>query len=125
MDKDSIQKVLLALIKRHFSGSNLKEEEIDALTKLCSMSLASTGKEDPKKLVRQLSDTLVDYLIANRTEIQQNPLTGKIYQIFLIEWYYRHDHLNSDWVWQWNSKGEGALSFNPKKSLDEIELPTK
>ena len=122
--QNSIMNVLKTMIAKLVPKNNkVTDIEIDALTQICVMGLLPTGDEEPRELMRMLSDNVLDHLICHLQAIQQNPIIGKIGQFFLIEWCYRNDNLNDDWRWQWDGPNEGHVSFDPKIPLDQVVLP--
>lgn len=124
--RDSIIQVLRNTIKNIIpEDSPIPSEEIDALSQLCMMSMVPTGEEDPKALMRAVSDPVLQHFITKFKEFRSNPVIGKIAQFFLIEWCYRNDHLNGDWAWKWDNLNEGKVSYDSKIPLGEIPLPTE
>ena len=104
-------------------GPQIPEKEVESLTDLCLMGIAVTGQEDPRDMLRKISDPLLEHVVENREAVRKNEVIGKLYQMFLVEWCYRHGHLKGDWLWQWESAREGRLSYNPKVPLDQVEFP--
>jgi hypothetical protein len=124
--RNSTIQVLRNTIKRIIpDDSPVPSAEVDALTQLCVMSMIPTGKEDPKALMRTISESIIDHLMSKFAELSVDPVVGKIAQFFLIEWCYRNDHLNGDWAWRWDSPNEGHVSYNSKVPLEEIALPAE
>jgi len=89
------------------------------------MSMIPNGDEDPKALMRSVSESIIDHLISKFDQLRQDPVVSKIAQFFLIEWCYRNNHLNGDWAWKWDSPNEGHVSYNSKMPLEKISLPAK
>jgi hypothetical protein len=104
--------------------SPVPADEVDALARLCTMSVVPSGEEDPKKLMRLVSDPIINHLVSRLEEFEANPILKNISQFFLIEWCYRNGHLNGDWVWNWEGQNGGHVSYDPKVPLEEIELPS-
>jgi hypothetical protein len=122
--QNSIMNVLKTMISRMVPKNNkVSDVEIDSLMQICVMGILPTGDEEPRELMRRLSDNVLDHLISHLQAIKQSPIVGKIGQFFLIEWCYRNDYLNGDWKWQWDSPNEGHVSFDPKIPLDQVVLP--
>jgi hypothetical protein len=122
--RDSVVQILRNTIKEVIPNDGpVPPKEIDALSQLCMMSMIPTGEEDPKTLMRSISDPLVNHLIFKFDEIQKDPVLGKIAQFFLIEWCHRNDHLNGDWAWKWDGPNEGHVSYNSKTPLEDVVLP--
>jgi len=122
--QNSIINVLKAMIAKLVpKDTTLPDVEVDALMQICVMGMMPIGDEEPRELMRRLSDNMLDHLISHLNIIKQNPIIGKIGQFFLIEWCYRNDHLNGDWRWDWDNPNEGHVSFDPKIPLDQIVLP--
>lgn len=122
--QNSIMNVLKTMIAKLIpKNDKVADIEIDALMQICVMGLLPTGDEEPRELMRRLSDNILNHLICHLQAIQQNPIIGKIGQFFLIEWCYRNDNLNGDWKWQWDGPNEGHVSFDPKIPLDQVVLP--
>jgi len=124
--RDSIIQVLRNTIKGIIpDDSPVPSKEVDALAQLCMMSVVPTGKEDPKALMRTVSDPILEHFITKFKKFSEDQVIGKVSQFFLIEWCYRSDHLEGDWAWQWDSPNEGHVSYNSKIPLEEITLPVE
>ncbi len=106
-------------IKNSISGTNMTSEDVSSITKLCTMSAFPEGNEDLKTIVRKLSNKFIDDMMSKFQSMISDPILAPISQFILIEWCYRHDYLNDDWRWEWNSKNEGVLNFSSKISLDQ------
>lgn len=124
--QNTIMNVLKTMITKLIPKNNngkVSDVEIDALMQICVMGLIPTGDEEPRELMRRLSDDVLDHLISHLQAIKKNPIIGKVGQFFLIEWCYRNEYLNGDWKWQWDSPNEGHVSLDPKIPLDQVVLP--
>ena len=98
----------------------ISSEEVDIIAQLCVMGTVPTGEEDPKGLVRRLSDRLINSFAMNFDRLQKNPVSAPVVQLFFVEWCYRHNHLNDDWKWDWDTTEEGHVSYSSKKPLVEL-----
>jgi len=126
MIRDTFVQVLRNTIKNVVpKESPIPPKEIDALSQLCMISMIPSGDENPKALMREVSDSVLQHFVTKFKEFSSNPVIGKVAQFFLIEWCYRNDHLNGDWAWNWDSPNEGHVSYDPKTPLENIELPTE
>lgn len=119
---EATRAAIRGLLSSTLSGqeSGLPKEEADALTDICMMGVAVKGDENPREMVRPISDAVLSRIVENRESVVKNPVVGKVFQIFLIEWCYRNEHLECDWAWKWERPGEGKLYFRPKRPLEKI-----
>ena len=101
----------------------IKESEIDAIVEICMMTVNSTGKEKPRKLMASISDGLLENIIIQFPKLQ-NTTFDKISSLFVVEWCYRHGHLKSDWYWKWTAPRKGQLFYQSNIPINEIELPS-
>jgi hypothetical protein len=124
--KTTIDQVLRKALQEAFpsDGSETARRDMDIVAQLCIMGMVPTGEEDPKQLVSRLSDTMVRNVVSRMSEIQKNPVVGRVCQLFLIEWCQREGYLNGDWAWEWDSSTEGHVSYNPKIPLSSVPLPS-
>src|SRR5271157_1682025 len=113
--------MLRQAVKASLPGLQINESEMDYLAQLCAMSTVPTGDEDPKKLVRPLSDTIVDAIVLTAKTSITNPILSRLVKIFCVEWSFRHGHLHEDWKWEWKSSTEGQLHYSAIKPLNEIK----
>jgi hypothetical protein len=91
-------------------GFETSNEEFDALTQLLMMMPFSTGDEDPKELVRKLSDNLLKVL----TEASSQPGMMRIFhQMFCVETMWRNSKLAEDWRWEWETENQGKIAWRP------------
>jgi hypothetical protein len=116
--RDAIRGLLSSTLSGQESG--LPREEADALTNVCMMGVAVKGDENPREMVRPISDAVLDRIVENRDSVVKNPVVGRVYQIFFIEWCYRRGHLECDWAWKWERPGEGKLYYRSKQPLEKI-----
>jgi hypothetical protein len=115
--------MLKAAIEYSIPGIDFSDIDMDNLTQLCAMSTVPTGDEDPKTLIRPLSDLIVNSIvIAAKTSIT-NPILGRLVKIFYIEWCFRHGKLEEDWRWEWKGPTQGDMHFRPKEPLEELKVP--
>ena len=122
--KSALGNMLRSAVRELGDGGNgLDDVETEAVAQLCMMAFIPTGEEDPRELLRQMSDRLVDHVVTQLEKVKGHPVVGKICQFFLIEWCYRNGHLNGDWIWQWDGPGQGKLHYDPKVPLSMIALP--
>ena len=102
-------------------GSNPKE--IEAVTAVCMMGVYRSGTEDPKAMLRGVSDPLIEHLVKNLKKARENRALAKVSQFFLLEWCHRNGYLEEDWRWEWVNKNEGRLVFKTSIPLDMIPIP--
>lgn len=100
-------------------GGNCPPEDLDAFTSLCVMSAMPTGKEDPKDLLRSMSDTFIETVRVNSGSVFASPVAKRVSRFFFMEWCWRHGHLKEDWRWEWKGPAEGDLHY-----LEAIPLNT-
>lgn len=93
------------------------EADLEAFTNLCCMSAIPDGTEDPKALVRPMSDAFVETVKMQMCELVKNRVAGQVVQFLFMEWCYRHGHLEEDWKWAWKSRTEGDLHYREKIPL--------
>lgn len=93
------------------------ESDVEAFTNLCCMSAIPDGTEDPKALVRPMSDSFVETVKLNMCELAKNRVAAQVVQFLFMEWCYRHGHLEEDWKWAWKSKTEGDLRYRERIPL--------
>lgn len=91
--------------------------EQDALAELIAIGYAPTGEENPKKLLRKISDFVIDAMVSNLKEFFKLPLLKLVIPLIWIEWCYRNKCLKNDWEWYWDSSIEGHLVFDPSVDL--------
>ena len=87
------------------------------------MTIAPTGKENPRELMASIGDGVLRHLVAFREAVAANPALKGLSQFFLVEWCYRNGHMEEDWIWSWDGKDGGSIFFKPKTPLDQVELP--
>lgn len=115
--------MLVDSIRGLASGAPVSDGEVDALTSICMMGVTVEGTENPRELMREVTDPLLDHIVRNREQVRKNPVIGKIHQFFLIEWCYRNGHLRGDWVWRWSGPKEGQLHYSPRTPLEKVSFP--
>ncbi len=113
--------MLRAAIKHSIPGLRIEAAEMDYLAQLCAMSTVPTGEEDPKALMRPLSDGLIDAVVLASKNAITNPILNRLVKFFYIEWCFRHGHLHEDWKWEWKSPLEGDLRYRSITPLEEIQ----
>lgn len=118
-----VKRVLVESIKGMTEGTEVSDREVDALTRICMMGVTVDGTENPRELMRDVTDPLLDHVVRNRDQVRKNPVIGKIQPFFLIEWCYRNGHLKGDWVWRWDGPKEGQLHYNPRTPLEKVSFP--
>lgn len=125
MNNPSVMKeLLIETLKKKIKESTefLNEDDIDALTDLCIMSVSSTGKENPKEMCSRISDVSLNTIIANKEKYLINDVTKRILPILVIEWCGRNQYLQSDWKWEWEGK-TGKLRYLSKMKIEDIPFP--
>ncbi len=113
--------MLRQAVKASFPGLDINETQMDYLAQLCAMSTVPTGDEDPHKLMRTLSDEVVNAVVVISKTSITNPILSRLTKFFFIEWCFRHGHLDADWKWEWKSAQEGQLHYLASKPLGEIK----
>lgn len=121
--QDLVKKMLVESIQNLTSQTQVSDTEMNALTGICMMGVAVNGTEDPRTLMRDVTDPLLEHIVKNRDGIKKNPVLGKVHQLFLIEWCYRNGHLKGDWAWRWEGPKEGKLFYKPKTPLEKVKFP--
>jgi hypothetical protein len=116
----ALGKMIRNAVKHSFPGLEISDKDMDSLAQLCAMSTVPTGEEDPRALIRPLADAIVD-AVATSKAVPHNPILGRLHKIFCIEWAFRHDQLNDDWIWEWKGPRDGQLHYNAKVPLDQIK----
>lgn len=94
--------------------------DMEAFTRLCCMSAIPDGSEDPKALLRSMSDRFIETVKVNLCHLMQNMVARQVAQFFFMEWCYRHGHLDGDWHWHWKSDCEGDLRYRERIPLRTI-----
>ena len=117
----AIGNMLRQAVKASFPGLDIDETQMDSLSQLCAMSTVPTGDEDPRMLMRGLSNDIVDAVVATAKTSITNPILGRLVKIFCIEWCFRHGHLEADWKWEWKSPQEGNIRYLAITPLDQIK----
>lgn len=123
MQKESIHEALEGLILGPLSGL-CTPEDVKALTGLCYMSTKPSGQEDPKALVRSMSNKFIEAVKMNMQGMMKNPIVAPVAQFFFMEWCYRHGHLEEDWHWVWKSANEGDLKYRERIPLRTLAPPS-
>lgn len=120
MRKSQKIKKIKSAIHKSLSSSAKGGDDLSVLTKLCLMGTMSTGDESPKELLRAMSDTNIDTIAQKLRTFDGNKINEQIGHLFFIEWCYRNDHLNEDWLWEWETPSEGKIKFSAKRPLYEL-----
>jgi hypothetical protein len=100
------------------------ESDVDAFVVLCCMSAIPSGTEDPKALVRGMSDKFVETVKLSMCVLMKNRVAAQVAQFLFMEWCFRHGHLEEDWLWVWKSKTEGDLRYREKIPLQTLSGPS-
>jgi len=117
---DTIGNMLKNVVKESVPNVSISNEELNIMAQLCAMSTVPTGDEDPRALLRGLSTPIIDGIISDSKRIRNNPVVRGVFQLFFIEWCFRHDHLHEDWKWSWDSSDEGKVKYRSKQPLEVI-----
>lgn len=120
---EAVKQILIRLLQEAVPAGALTEPEINALSGMCVMAIAATGTEDPRALASQVSNPVLDHIVSRLPELQSHKLMGPVSQLLLIEWCYRNDYLNDDWMWEWTGPTTGQAHISPKIPLDQVPLP--
>lgn len=123
----SRQDVVLAL--QALTAGPLKDagspEDMESFVSLCCMSAIPDGTEDPKRLVRPMSDKFVETVKLQFCHVMQNQVARQVAQFLFMEWCFRHGHLEEDWRWDWKSRTEGDLRYRERVPLNTLSgLPS-
>lgn len=113
-----------SMVNKIPNGSRASGDEMEALLGLCMLGVARGGTEDPKALVRRLSDTLLEHAVRHVGQHRGDRVFAPVGQILLVEWCWRNDYLNSDWLWEWEDQGGGRIKFDPRIPLNMVPVPT-
>lgn len=116
--REDVSLALQAILSGPLHGAG-SEADLDAFTNLCCMSVIPDG-EDPKALVRSMSDGFLESVKLNLCHLAKSPVTARVAQFFFMEWCFRHGHLEEDWQWAWKSKNEGDLRYKERIPLQTI-----
>jgi hypothetical protein len=116
--RTAVRNLLLSTLSK--SGSGLSMEEADALTNICLMGVSVRGNENPREMIRSVSDGVLDRIVQNHAANNANPIIGKVFSIFFVEWCYRREYLEHDWAWKWKGPSQGDLYYKSKRPLEQI-----
>ncbi len=105
-------------------GGGGTSDEVEAVTAVCTMGVFRRGTEDPRALLRRVSDPLILHLVKNLAKAKESKPLAKVSQFFLIEWCYRNGYLEEDWRWEWVNPNEGRMHIKPTMPLEMIPIPT-
>lgn len=118
-----VQTTIRSTIRGLVPQELIKESELDAITAVCMMAVNPTGKEKPRKLMSEISDSLLETIVTQLPKIE-NSAFGKMGGLFIVEWCYRQGHLECDWYWKWVAPRKGKLFYQSKLPIDQIPLPS-
>lgn len=129
MDKEfreSVDALLQSAFQQAFARGDFEGNPVDMglLSQLCIMTVQPTGREKPRELIRQLSDKIIEQIVTKTNQLRENPMLGPICQMCVVEWSFRNNYLNEDWLWQWDGNTGGSLAYSSKIPLDQIPVPT-
>jgi hypothetical protein len=116
--KNDVTLALQALLSGPLSGS--AEKDVEAFTNLCCISAIPAGTEDPKAIVRSMSDSFVETAKLQFCELAKNRVASQVVQFLFMEWCWRHGHLEEDWKWAWKSRTEGDLRYRERIPLHTL-----
>jgi len=115
MMRDLVKNTLRSAIQKAVAKQDsITHEEINALAQLCLMGMMPIGDEDPKAMVRLLSDSLLEYLVSSEDTTEEANMLKKLFQFFKVEQRYRNGELEEDWQWEWNEGLSGQIRFKEK-----------
>lgn len=117
MDRENI---LRRSIKIIMSMSQIQDSE--SVIKLCVMALDPDGEENPKELIRSLSNRTIDKIASYHNSAHQDVIVGPISRLIVLEWCYRYGYLYDDWTWEWSTIRDGEAKYRPKVDMDDITL---
>ena len=121
----NIKELIQLVIRGILPAGNINAQDVDLVTRLCMMAAVPTGEENPRELLREMSNAVVSAFAVNIEKVQKNPMSAPVAQLFFMEWCFRNEYLNDDWKWEWDSESEGHVSYNPKEPLDKLLLKIK
>ncbi len=105
-------------------GTTANPAEIEAVTAVCMMGVYRAGTEDPKAMLRPVSDPLIEHLVKSLGKARENRSLAKVSQFFLMEWCFRNGYMEDDWRWEWADKNEGRIVYRMRLPLEMIPIPT-
>ena len=82
----------------------------DELGELIQFVVEPSKNLDPHKIIRQLSDTVLNTLYQKSPD---GPLS-QYYGLFEIETMWRRGQLQEDWEWVWLTDSEGTIRYLKK-----------
>ena len=118
---DSVLNLTKHLIPKN---ANVPTKEGDSIASLLKMFLAPSKNENPRDMMRGMSDALIEHLVTNRDKMPDHPMMKMMFQLFLLEWCYRNDYMLQDWEWEWNADGKsGQAKVDLRIPFNQIQLP--
>lgn len=123
-----MKEVVASLVRSALDGPAAQvagQKEVEALVSLCLIGVHRTGKEDPRALVRSVSDPLLEHLVSSLERLRDNRALRAVSQFLLVEWCFRNGYLLDDWRWEWVDGNEGRLHYLPKIPLEDVPLPQR
>lgn len=105
-------------------GEKADPAEVEAVTAICMMGVYRNGTEDPKAVLRAVSDPLIEHLVRGLKKARENRSLAKVSQFFLMEWCFRNGYMEEDWRWEWVTKDEGRIVFKMRMPLEMIPIPS-
>lgn len=105
-------------------GVEANQAEIEAITAVCMMGVYRNGTEDPRAMLRQVSDPMIEHLVRSLKKARENRSLAKVSQFFLMEWCHRNGYMEEDWRWEWEGKNEGRIVFKTRIPLEMIPIPS-
>lgn len=122
---DALRSTLVRLVQGSVPEGSLRAGEIDALVGVCMMGVAAMGNEDPKSMLSEVTDPVLDHLASMMPELQGHDAMRSVSQFILFEWCFRNGFLNDDWRWEWTGKSTGQAHISPRVPLDQVPLPSR
>jgi hypothetical protein len=113
-----VQSMKFSISKNLIEGTPV--EDFNSIESLCEMRVFPTGKEDPKAIVRRMTNRSLSGLVSQYKQNSGNPIFAPVYSFFFMEWCYRQDYLKNDWSWEWNTEKEGEIRYLSELSIDQL-----
>ena len=106
-------------------GTKTSPGEMEAVTAVCMMGVYRSGTEDPRAMLRAVSDPMIEHLAKNLKKARENRSLAKVAQFFLLEWCFRNGYMEEDWRWEWVNKNEGRIVYKTNIPLEMIPVPSE
>lgn len=122
---DALRSTLIRLVQGSVPEGALRSNEVEALVGLCMMGVSAIGDEDPKAMLSEVTDPVLEHLVCRMPELQSHDAMRPVSQFLMFEWCFRNGFLNDDWRWEWTGKSTGQAHISPRIPLSQVPLPSK